>query len=144
MKLLSPAQCVLQIQIHDFFLVFVSVMVRFGYFRRFDFTIMRYCCFAKTHSRSRLFLTSSSIVFSFDTLGRVIILWGYDKIPLTDPGWVSHWKCEIGRIWYVMYCLTSTHAPSRQCKIRLYPLHLSPMGANFAIQFWSRRIDRCA
>ena len=86
------------LHILDFFLVFVSLMVKFGYFNCFNFTILRICCCAKTRSRSRLVLTSWSIVFSFDTLDRLIILWGYDKIPFTDPGWVSPWECEIGRI----------------------------------------------
>ena len=89
------------LQIQNIFLVSISLMVMFGYFRCLDFTILRDCCCAvcaETHSGSRLVRTSWSIVFSFDTLNQVIILWGYDKIPVTDPGWVSPWQCEIGHI----------------------------------------------
>ena len=90
---LSFFMFILILQIHDIFLVFVSLMVKFVYFKCFDFTILLDCCCAvcaETLSGSRIVLTSWSIVFSFDTLDRVIILWGYDKIPLTDPGWVSY------------------------------------------------------
>ena len=77
------------LQIYNFVLVFVSLMVRFGYFKCFDITILRDCCCAKT------VLTSWIIVFSFDTLDQNIILWGYDK---TDAGWMYPWECEIGCI----------------------------------------------
>ena len=91
----SVSSCSLLSFRHNFVLVFVSLMVKFGYFICFDFTILRNCCRAKTRFRSRFVLTSWSIVFSFDALDRNIILWGYDKIPLTDPGWVSPWECEM-------------------------------------------------
>ena len=74
---LSLFMFIVILKIHDIFLVFVSLMVKFGYFRCFDFTILLDCCCAvcaETHSGSRLILTSWSIVFSFDTLDRVIIL----------------------------------------------------------------------
>ena len=56
---------------------------------------------------------------------------------------VKHTSWCLLRPWY-MYCLNVTPAPSRQCKIWLYPLHLSPMGANFNDQNWSHPNDRCA
>ena len=43
-----------------------------------------------------------------------------------------------------MYCLNMTPAPSRQCKIWIYPLHLLPMGANFNDHNWLHPNDRCA
>ena len=43
-----------------------------------------------------------------------------------------------------MYCLTLPPVPSRQYRIWLYPLHLSPIGANFTDQNWSHHNDRCA
>ena len=52
------------------------------------------------------------------------------------------WQSDKMMSTNVFFVLES--APFRQCKMQLYPLHLSPLGANLNDQNWSQPNDRCA